>query len=118
AAAFGPGRHAIVVRCALDRAATLRGRHGREAALEAAGEPVAPDTAGPSAERTAARLRLERAMASLSAAQRAVVTLFYYHDRSVGEVAAVLGLPAGTVKTHLSRARAALRDGWLAGEDG
>ena len=39
---------------------------------------------------------------------RSALTLFYYEERSVGEVAAMLGLPAGTVKTNLHRARAML----------
>ena len=41
---------------------------------------------------------------------RRVLTLFYYEERSVIEVAQMLGLPEGTVKTNLHRARAALGD--------
>ncbi len=39
---------------------------------------------------------------------RRTLLLFYYEDRSIGEVALMLGCPEGTVKTHLYRARAAL----------
>jgi RNA polymerase sigma-70 factor, ECF subfamily len=39
---------------------------------------------------------------------RRTLTLFYYEDRSVGEVASMLGMPEGTVKTNLHRARGAL----------
>lgn len=39
---------------------------------------------------------------------RRVLTLFYYEDCSVAEVADMLKMPAGTVKTLLYRARAAL----------
>jgi RNA polymerase sigma-70 factor (ECF subfamily) len=39
---------------------------------------------------------------------RRPLTLFYYDDRSVTEVATQLGVPEGTVKTNLFRARAAL----------
>jgi RNA polymerase sigma-70 factor, ECF subfamily len=39
---------------------------------------------------------------------RRVLTLFYYEDRSVSEVAKMLAMPEGTVKTLLNRARAAL----------
>jgi RNA polymerase sigma-70 factor, ECF subfamily len=39
---------------------------------------------------------------------RRTLTLFYYEERSVEEVAAMLGAPAGTVKTNLHRARALL----------
>lgn len=37
---------------------------------------------------------------------RSTLTLFYYEDRSVSEVAQMLGVPEGTVKTNLFRARA------------
>jgi len=39
---------------------------------------------------------------------RRALTLFYYEQRSVEEVAAMLGLPEGTIKTNLHRARAML----------
>jgi len=39
---------------------------------------------------------------------RRTLTLFYYEERSVSEVAAMLGQPEGTVKTRLHRARAML----------
>ena len=41
---------------------------------------------------------------------RRTLTLFYYEDRSVSEVARMLSMPEGTVKTNLSRARAALAE--------
>lgn len=53
---------------------------------------------------------LTRALAALPVNQRAVVVLRFTDDLSVDEVAQVLGLPAGTVKSRLSRAVAALRD--------
>jgi RNA polymerase sigma-70 factor (ECF subfamily) len=56
---------------------------------------------------------MERLLDVLSPAQRAAVTLFYYEGRSVEQAAAGLGMPENTVKTHLSRARAALRAAWL-----
>jgi RNA polymerase sigma-70 factor, ECF subfamily len=39
---------------------------------------------------------------------RRVLTLFYYEECSVLEVAVMLGMPEGTVKTTLFRARAPL----------
>ena len=85
---------------------------GADAVAELAGGSGAggESTAGDAASRTRA---LEHLIAQLSEAQRAVITLFYYEDQSVEQVAAVLGMPTGTVKTHLSRARAALREAWL-----
>ena len=40
--------------------------------------------------------------------QRRAIMLFYWEDRSVDEVAALLDMPSGTVKSLLHRARAAL----------
>lgn len=41
---------------------------------------------------------------------RRVLVLYYYEERSVSEVALMLGRPEGTVKTMLFRARAALTE--------
>lgn len=49
-----------------------------------------------------------RLLAELPDAQRRVVTLFYLEDRSCEAVAEELGMPLGTVKNHLFRARKAL----------
>jgi RNA polymerase sigma-70 factor, ECF subfamily len=46
---------------------------------------------------------------ALPDAQRWSLTLYYYEERAVAEVAAMLGLPEATVKTHLHRGRQALR---------
>ncbi len=48
------------------------------------------------------------ALATLPVPQRAVVLLHYVHDLSVVEIASLLGVAAGTVKSRLSRARTAL----------
>ena len=45
---------------------------------------------------------------------RTAVTLFYLEGMSVGEVGEVMALPAGTIKSHLFRARKVLRDKLLA----
>jgi RNA polymerase sigma-70 factor (ECF subfamily) len=49
------------------------------------------------------------AVRSLPKRQQQVVALYYLEDYSVGEVAAVLGIAEGTVKTHLHQGRNALR---------
>lgn len=41
----------------------------------------------------------------LPAKYRAVLSLYYQHERTYEEMAQILGLPLNTVKTHLSRAR-------------
>jgi RNA polymerase sigma-70 factor (ECF subfamily) len=49
------------------------------------------------------------AMALLPPAYRAALTLRHMQQLSYQEVADALGIPLGTVKTHLHRARAALK---------
>lgn len=105
----------IVTRCALDHLASLRRRRGRETAMESAlVEALAENREGADGSgSTRERFRLERLIATLPDTARAVITLFYLQDRSVDEVAEALQLPTGTVKTHLHRSRAALRQAWL-----
>lgn len=45
------------------------------------------------------------AMASLSEAERTAVLLFFYDDRPLKEVAKIMDIPEGTVKSHISRAK-------------
>ena len=52
---------------------------------------------------------LARAVAGLPEAYRAVVTLRYTEGLSYEDMAAALGLPVNTVRTHLFRAKAMLR---------
>ena len=80
-----------------------------EQAEEKLPEHAAPEAADDDSLRAAL---LQRLVAGLSPAQRAAVTMFYYEGRSVVQVAAILGMPENTVKTHLLRARAALRTAW------
>jgi RNA polymerase sigma factor (sigma-70 family) len=53
-----------------------------------------------------ARLDLDRVMAVLSPEQRAAVALCYGEGMSHAEAAEALGLPLGTVKSHVMRGRA------------
>jgi RNA polymerase sigma factor (sigma-70 family) len=52
----------------------------------------------------------------LPVAQRAVVVLRYFEQRSEGEIGEILGISAGTVKSRASRALARLREGGLLDE--
>lgn len=110
-AAFGTWLHRIVARRAFDRLGELRRRRGREAPVDEA-IPIAGELPDPALRARAARV--ERLMATLAPVPRAAMTLYYFEDRSVEQVAAALDLPENTVKTHLSRARATLREAWLA----
>ncbi|MFV8754232.1 RNA polymerase sigma factor [Nannocystaceae bacterium ST9] len=56
------------------------------------------------------RRDLADAVTRLPERYRAVVTLYYLEDVSYPEIAEVLDLPLGTVKTHLHRAKKLLRD--------
>ena len=52
---------------------------------------------------------LERGLADLPAVEREVLSLFYFDELSINEVAAALAVPLGTVKSRLFRARQLLR---------
>ena len=52
----------------------------------------------------------EAANAAAPEGERGPVHLFYYEDLTVEQIAKILGLREGTVRTRLSRARGMLRD--------
>jgi len=56
------------------------------------------------------RKLLWREVDKLPAKYRSIITLYYAQEFSYEEIAAVLEVPVGTVKTHLYRAKAQLRD--------
>ncbi|HKS39857.1 MAG TPA: RNA polymerase sigma factor [Blastocatellia bacterium] len=53
--------------------------------------------------------RLPQMITSLSPASRAVIVLYYLHEMSLDEAAAVLQIPLGTVKSRLAYGLASLR---------
>ena len=55
---------------------------------------------------------LRRLVDDLPEKQRQVVALFYLEEKSYEEVSRLLGIPLGTVKTHLHRARKELAVRW------
>jgi RNA polymerase sigma-70 factor (ECF subfamily) len=108
-AAFSTWLHRIAVRSAFDRLDRMRTQKRREADLDAA-RAVASEAS--ELGDAFARRRLEIAIARLPDLQRAAIALFYLQDYSVADVASILGQNENTVKTHLHRARAALRRDW------
>jgi RNA polymerase sigma-70 factor, ECF subfamily len=75
------------------------------------------ERAGPGIEDHVVRgADLRRALAGLSHEQRVAVVLHYAMDLPLDEVAAVTGVPAGTVKSRIHRATAALRARLAPGE--
>jgi RNA polymerase sigma-70 factor (sigma-E family) len=76
---------------------------GRESTLPVIASVVV-DPSGAWDEREA----IVRALATLPAKQRAVIVLRFYEDLSEADIAAVMGIARGTVKSHASRAMAHL----------
>jgi RNA polymerase sigma-70 factor, ECF subfamily len=74
-----------------------------EAMAEAMPDPAinAEDSLQASERSALVRRCLER----LSPAHREIIDLVYYHEKSVDEVAAIVGVPAATVKTRMFYAR-------------
>ena len=75
----------------------------REIGIEAADFTDSPDRP------SQASSELRSAFARLSADQRSILVLHHLHGYGVAEIGAWLGIPSGTVKWRLSRARRALR---------
>lgn len=84
------------------RANTRRRRLGTQAAADESSRPVG----NPTSEQ---QIDLATAIRGLPPIHRAVVHLFYREELSVEEIASILGIPAGTVKSRLHHARDALK---------
>ena len=104
---------AWIVRVAGNEAVRLRERRsrlaGRETWIETAvpkGELADPDAREDPGLRVAVMAELRR----LADQDRRIVALHYFGDEPLPEVARRLGLPLGTVKARLSRARKRLAD--------
>lgn len=106
-------RDAYVYRVLLNTLTDSRRRRwvGEQPTADLPESPVPDET-----ERVATRDAVRRALATLGADQRAAVVLRYYAHLSEAQMAEVLGISPGTVKSRLSRALAAMRcDPVLAG---
>ena len=105
---LGPWLYRITTNASLNH---VRRWHAHEAPVDELPESPEEQDAGP--EATALRREelgeVVAAMAELPAAYRAALTLRHMQQLSYQEVADALDIPLGTVKTHLHRARAALR---------
>jgi len=73
-------------------------------------EPFAMERTDADAERKRLGAAIGKGVEALPDAQRAVLVLREYHDLDYAEIADVLELDVGTVKSRLSRARAAMRE--------
>lgn len=98
---FGIARRAV-----MDR---LRGQYARPAEVEVDEAALSVDPEAGDIEQEIAAMQQQ--LARLPVVEREVLTLFYLRELSLGEVADVLEVPIGTVKSRLYRARHLLRRG-------
>ena len=99
-----PWLFGIARRVAMDR---LRRQYARPIDPDSALEDIAaPDT---DAELAADLAALESRLEALPMRERETLALFYLRELSIEEIAALLAVPAGTVKSRLFRARNLLR---------
>jgi RNA polymerase sigma-70 factor (ECF subfamily) len=92
------------VRAAAWRIAVSRWHRVRLGRVLLRSQPQAPAIEGPNPDRVA----LIDALRKLPAEQRRALVLYHLCDRSVAQIAAETGVPAGTVKARLARGRVAL----------
>jgi len=97
--ALGPWLRSAALRVVLDRRAA-RERAPRAEELDPSEVP-----ARASADGASQREQVERMLEPLSPIEREVLLRFHQREESVAEIARVLALPEGTVKSHLWRAR-------------
>lgn len=79
-----------------------------------AGGPASSDIAAQVAD----RIDLDRALSSIPEDQRAAIVIRDLLDFDYAAVAAILGVPAGTVKSRIARGRAALAAALGSSDDG
>ena len=77
--------------------------------IEDVAEPSGPATQFDALEEKSRQETVRRAVLSLPMPYREPVVLFYFHEMDVSAAARTMGLPEGTVKARLSRAREMLR---------
>ncbi len=63
------------------------------------------DTPEVTAQKTDKALALRKCIEKLSTEHREIIDLVYYHDKSIKEVAEIVGIPENTVKTRMFHAR-------------
>lgn len=102
-ARFRAWLYAIAARKCAD---ALRGKYRIARIAERAQAPAPSNAEGEAND----RLDVSDALKRLPAEQRVAVSLFFGEDMSVAEIAAITGVPDGTVKSRLFAARKALRE--------
>jgi len=97
-------------RRAVDRIRASQSSRDRDSKVGIRDYNPAYDSVAESVEITVEHERVEKALARLTELQRQAVTLAYYGGYSHSEVAALLSVPIGTVKTRLRDGMIRLRD--------
>jgi RNA polymerase sigma-70 factor, ECF subfamily len=95
-------------RRAVDRVRSAQRESERERRTAAADIPY--DEVAEAVESSLERERVRRCLGSLTELQRESVNLAYYSGYTYGQVASLLGVPSGTVKTRMRDALIRLRD--------
>ena len=95
-------------RRAVDRVRSVQKESERERRSASVGIPF--DEVAEAVESSLERERVRRCLGSLTDLQRESVTLAYYGGYTYGQVASLLGVPAGTIKTRMRDALIRLRD--------
>jgi len=73
-------------------------------------EPVGRERTDAASERARLGAAIERAMRRLTDEQRAILVLREYHELDYDAIADATGVPLGTIKSRLARARSAFRE--------
>lgn len=115
---FGTWLHRVVVNTFLDMRKRSKGRQNvsLEEQLELEGDTLTRqiEDTGPGPEELVEKEEreeiLQRAIAQLSPERRILIVLYHFENLSYEEIARMLSLPVGTVKSRLNRARLALRE--------
>jgi RNA polymerase sigma-70 factor (ECF subfamily) len=97
-------------RRAVDRIRSSQAGRDRDIRIGVRDHPIAFDNVSESVEITVENDRVKQAMEQLTELQRQAVTLAYYGGYTHSEVAAMLNVPIGTVKTRLRDGMIRLRD--------
>lgn len=95
-------------RRAVDRVRSVQKAADRERRVPSGMTPY--DEVAEAVEISLEQERVRRCLSALTELQREAVTLAYYGGYTYGQVASLLGVPAGTVKTRMRDALIRLRD--------
>jgi RNA polymerase sigma-70 factor (ECF subfamily) len=112
--ALGPWLGRVLYNRFVDQSRQFARKRMRAVSVESAqsGAELASDVPGPDAQAGLAYdiSRLEQALAKLSQEHRAVVLMHDSEGYKLSEIQAITGIPVGTLKSRLHRARARLRE--------